>query len=122
MSGGRIGGRMSNSPVLILLTTGRKSGNRISTPLFYLRDGDGYAVAASNGGSAGHPSWWLNLGADPLAAVEVDGSRIRVHAGELEGREKRRLWEGLVEMYPPYADYQKRTDRGIPVILLKPIS
>lgn len=118
---GKIGGRLMNSPVLLLLTTGRKSGKERTTPLLFLRDGVNYIMVASNGGTAGDPAWWLNLQKDPEAIVEVGGSRLRVRAEEVKGEQKRRLWRRLVEMYPLYESYQRRTDREIPVISLRPV-
>ena len=112
---------MMNSPVLLLLTTGRKSGKERTTPLLFLRDGVNYIMVASNGGTAGDPAWWLNLQKDPEAIVEVGGRTLRVRAEEVKGEEKRRLWTRLVEMYPLYESYQRRTDREIPVILLRPV-
>lgn len=117
---GRVGGRMLNSPVLLLVTTGRKTGRQRTTPLLYLKDGSDYVIVGSNGGTSGHPVWWLNLREKPEAAVEVGSEKVRVRAEEAAGEERRRLWERLVRMYPPYEDYQERTDREIPVILLKP--
>ncbi|HET6884991.1 MAG TPA: nitroreductase family deazaflavin-dependent oxidoreductase [Rubrobacteraceae bacterium] len=118
---GKIGGRLMNSPVLLLLTTGRKSGKERTTPLLFLRDGVNYIMVASNGGTAGDPAWWLNLQKDPEAIVEIGGRTLRVRAEEVKGEEKRRLWTRLVEMYPLYESYQQRTDREIPVILLRPV-
>ncbi len=120
-TGGRIGGRMVGSPVLLLVTTGRKSDQRRITVLLYLEDGGRYVIVASNGGTAKHPVWWLNLQADPEATVEVGGRKTRVRATEARGEEKARLWERLVRMYPSYGAYQKRTDREIPVVVLEPI-
>jgi F420H(2)-dependent quinone reductase len=120
-TGGRIGGRMMNSPVLLLLTTGRKSGKERTTPLLYLQDGGNYAIVASNGGAPKSPAWWLNLETNPEAAVEVGSKKLRVRAEEVEGEEKRHLWRRLVAMYPSYEDYQRRTDREIPVAVLKPV-
>ena len=117
---GRIGGRMVGSPVLLLVTTGRKSGQTRTTVLLYLEDGGRHVIVASNGGTAKHPVWWLNLQADPEATVEIGGRKIHVRATEARGEEKARLWQRLVRMYPSYEDYQKRTDREIPVILLEP--
>ena len=119
-TGGRIGGRMVGSPVLLLVTTGRKSGQRRTTVLLYLEDGGRHVIIASNGGTATHPAWWLNLQANPEATVEIGGRKIHVRATEARGEEKARLWQRLVRMYPSYEDYQKRTDREIPVILLEP--
>jgi F420H(2)-dependent quinone reductase len=118
---GKIGGRLMNSPVLLLLTTGRKSGKERTTPLLFLRDGVNYIMVASNGGTAGDPAWWLNLQKDPEAIVEVGGRTLRVRAEGVKGEEKRRLWTRLVETYPLYESYQRRTDREIPVILLRPV-
>ncbi len=116
---GRFGGRMFDSPVLVLATTGRKSGKQRETPLLYLEDGNAFTIVASNGGTAGHPAWFLNLVARPEAEVRVDGQTERVRAEEASGEERRRLWNRVVEMYPPYADYQKKTDREIPVVVLR---
>ncbi|MGI8910595.1 MAG: nitroreductase family deazaflavin-dependent oxidoreductase, partial [Rubrobacteraceae bacterium] len=118
-TGGKIGGRMVSSPVLLLITTGRRTGEQRTTPLLYLQDGDGYAIVASNGGTSGHPAWWLNLEADPEAKIEIGGKKIRVRSSEAMGEERRRLWERLVGMYPAYEDYQRRTDRTIPVVCLR---
>jgi len=118
-TGGRIGGRMVSSPVLLLITTGRRTGEQRTTPLLYLQDGDGYAIVASNGGTSGHPAWWLNLEADSEAKIEIGGKKIRVRSSEAMGEERRRLWERLVGMYPAYEDYQRRTDRTIPVVCLR---
>ena len=120
-TGGRVGGRMLGSPVLLLTTTGRKSGRPRTIPLFYLPDEENLVVVASNGGTAGDPAWWLNLKDDPEASVEVGGRKLRVRAEEAEGEERRRLWERVVRMYGAYQQYQERTDRRIPVVLLRPI-
>lgn len=118
---GRIGGRMVGSPVLLLVTTGRKSGKGRTTPLLYLEDGDRYVIVASNGGAPKHPVWWLNLRANPEATVELGARKPRVRATEARGEEKRRLWKRLVQMYGPYESYQRKTDREIPVVVLDPI-
>ena len=120
-TGGRVGGCLLGSPVLLLTTTGRKSGRPRTIPLLYLPDGENLVVVASNGGTAGDPAWRLNLVDDPEANVEVGGRKLRVRAEEAEGKERRRLWERLVRMYGAYQQYQERTDRRIPVVLLRPI-
>ncbi len=120
-TGGKVGGRLLGSPVLLLTTTGRKSGRPRTIPLLYLRDGANLVVVASNGGTAGDPAWWLNLVDDPEAIVEVGGCKLRVRAEEAEGEERRRLWGRAVRMYGAYQQYQERTDRRIPVVLLRPI-
>ncbi len=118
---GRLAGRMMKSPVLLLFTTGRRTGKERATPLLYLEDAGSFVIAASNGGTSGHPAWWLNLEANPEARVVVGNRRLRVRVEEAEGEEKQRLWGRLVEMYRPYEDYQRKTDRGIPVGVLRPV-
>lgn len=122
-SKGKIGGRMGRSLVLLLTTTGRKSGEQFTTPLYYLADGYGQnmVLVASNGGALKHPTWWLNLLANPEATVEVRGRKLQVIAREADEKERARLWPMLVEMYGYYADYQEKTDREIPVVLLRPL-
>lgn len=117
---GRLGGRMFDSPVLVLITTGRKSGKRRETPLLYVEDGDDLAVIASNGGTASHPAWFLNLVALSEAEVRfADGRTERVRAEEARGEGRRRVWGMAVGMYPRYEDYQEKTDREIPVVVLR---
>jgi deazaflavin-dependent oxidoreductase (nitroreductase family) len=118
LSGGAIGGRMGKSPVLLLTTTGRKTGKLRTTPLLYLADGDRFVVPASNGGSTKHPTWWLNLLSNKDAVIQVKRQKIRVRAQLASTEERQGLWERLVAMYPAYADYQKRTRREIPVVIL----
>jgi len=119
-TGGKFGGRLAGGPVLLLVATGRKTGRHHTTPLLYLRDGEDYVIVASNGGAAKHPVWWLNLKANPEATVEVGDRTLPVRAEEATPAEKARLWPGLVEMYGGYAGYQRKTDREIPVVLLRP--
>jgi len=107
--------------VLLLTTTGRKTGERRTIPLLYLEDGENLAVVASNGGAPKHPDWWLNLRVAPEAIAEVGRRKLRVRAEEASPEEKERLWPRLVAMYGPYESYQRRTDREIPVVLLRPV-
>ncbi len=118
-TGGKIGGRIVG-PVLLLTTTGRKTGKKRTTPLLYLEDGENLVVVASNGGAPRHPAWWLNLEVDPEPQVRIGDRTLRVRAEEAKGEEKRRLWARLVEMYPAYEDYLRRTTREIPVVILRP--
>jgi deazaflavin-dependent oxidoreductase (nitroreductase family) len=120
-SGGKVVGRMFNSPVLLLITTGRKTGRERTTPLLYLEDGENLVVVASVGGAPKHPDWYWNLKANPEARVEIGDRTLRIRAEEASGEEKRRLWARLVEMYPPYEDYQRRTKREIPILVLRPL-
>jgi F420H(2)-dependent quinone reductase len=117
---GKVGGHIAGGPVLLLITTGRKSGRERTVPLLYLRDGEDMVVVASNGGTASHPAWWLNLMTYPEATVEVGGRMVRVRAEEAGSEETKRLWPELVEMYGGYEDYRRRTDREIPVVFLHP--
>ncbi|MGF1470186.1 MAG: nitroreductase family deazaflavin-dependent oxidoreductase [Rubrobacteraceae bacterium] len=117
---GRVAGRMQGSPVLLLATRGRKTGKERTVPLLYLPDGPNMVIVASKGGAAKHPAWWLNLRANPEAEAQVGGRRLRVVAEETGGQDRRRLWAKLVAMYPGYADYQRRTEREIPVVRLRP--
>ena len=113
-TGGGIGGSIPGSgPVLLLTTNGRKTGRERTVPLLYLRDGEDIVLVASNGGTATHPVWWLNLEANPVATVEVGYRRLRVRAREAGPKEKEWLWPGLVAMYGAYEDYQRKTDREI---------
>lgn len=119
---GKVAGRMFKSPVLLLNTTGRKSGAERTTPLLYLQDGEDIAIVASNGGARQHPAWYLNLRANPEATVEIGDRKLRVRAEQASPEERERLWPKLVEMYGSYEDYQRRTEREIPVIVLHPIN
>ena len=120
-SGGRIGGTYRGAPVLLLHHVGRKSGRTRVNPLIYIRDGDDLVVVASKGGSHKHPIWWLNLREMPETTVDVGGQRQRVAVRQASAEEKAELWPRLVETYAPYADYQARSSRDIPVIRLSPV-
>lgn len=114
---------MSTTPFgrfLVLHTTGRRSGQPRKTPLSYTKDGDTFVVIASDGGSAHHPDWYLNLLDEPDGEVDVGGHRSRVHAETVTGDERDRLWREAVRSYRGYARYQARTDRLIPVVRLSP--
>ncbi len=120
LSGGKLGGQFGKSPVLLLNTTGRKTGKQRTTPLLYLRDGDDLVLVASYGGAPTHPVWWLNLLAKPEAEVEIGRKKLRVTARQADAAERERLWPLLVAMYGDYAEYQKKTTREIPVVILHP--
>jgi len=119
-SGGKLGGSMGKSPVLLLNTVGRKTGVERTTPLLYAMDSEDYAIAASYGGAPKHPDWFLNLQANPETSIEVGGRKINVRAEVATPEDKPRLWAKLTEMYPTYDDYRKKTDREIPVVILHP--
>ncbi|HLL38202.1 MAG TPA: nitroreductase family deazaflavin-dependent oxidoreductase [Rubrobacteraceae bacterium] len=122
VTNGKVGGRLAGGPVLLLTTTGRKSGQERTIPLLYLPDGEDLVVVGSNGGTATHPAWWLNLIANPEATVDAGGRKTRVRAIRASSEDKERLWPKLVEMYGGYENYQKRTDREIPVVILRPLN
>jgi deazaflavin-dependent oxidoreductase (nitroreductase family) len=119
-SGGRVGSRFKSAPVLLLTTTGRKSGKRRTTPLLYAEDGGRYIVVASVGGAPKHPTWYLNLGADAGATIQVGGRKLDVRAETAAPDERARLWTVMTRMYPPYDDYQAKTSREIPIVILAP--
>lgn len=120
LSRGRIGGTSQGAPVLLLDHVGRKSGKERTNPLICTEDGDDLIVIASKGGIEKHPAWYLNLMANPETDVWWRGRKRRVRAREASGEERERLWQKMVGVYAPYADYQRRTDRQIPVIVLEP--
>jgi deazaflavin-dependent oxidoreductase (nitroreductase family) len=120
-TGGRLLGRMGRSPILLLNTIGRKSGKKRATPLLYVVEDEDFVIIASKGGTPSHPAWYLNLKANPDATVEVGNGTVRVRAEEADGEEKERLWKKMAQMYPTYDDYQKKTKREIPLLVLHPI-
>lgn len=118
-SGGRIAGRFpGGAPVLLLTTIGRKSGQRRTAPLLYLQDGERYVVVASKGGMSHHPLWYKNLEANPRVEVEVAGRTATMTARRASAADKAALWPKLLAMYPSFAEYQARTERDIPVVIL----
>jgi deazaflavin-dependent oxidoreductase (nitroreductase family) len=121
-TGGKLFGRMGKSPILLLNTVGRKSGKKRTSPLLYVMDGEDFVIIASKGGAPTHPAWYLNLKGNPEATVEIGDQEVRVRAREADSEEKARLWQKMVEMYPTYDDYQKKTEREIPLLVLHPAS
>jgi F420H(2)-dependent quinone reductase len=116
---GKRGGTMMKVPILLLTTRGRKTGKTRTTPLMYSRDGDNLVLIASVGGSPQNPGWYHNLQGQE-AEVQIGGERRRVRARDAEGEERERLWAQMVGLYPSYADYQRKTSRRIPVVVLEP--
>jgi deazaflavin-dependent oxidoreductase (nitroreductase family) len=109
-------------PVLALTTTGRRSGAPRSTVVAYVRHGDAYAAGALNLGSDRHPSWCLNLRADPRARIEVNGKRLPVEAREAAGEEAELLWAAFTERLPAIARSRKIADREVPVFVFDPVA
>ena len=118
-TGGKLLGRMGKSPILLLNTVGRKTGRQRTAPLLYVMDGEDFVIIASKGGAPTHPEWYLNLRANPDATVEVGDREVRVRAEEADPEEKAGLWQKMVEMYPTYDDYQNKTEREIPLLVLR---
>ena len=109
------------APALLLTTTGRKSGEKFIFPLFYGTDGDSYIVVASKGGAPEHPGWYRNLLSNPDVEVQIGTKKLKARARTATGDERARLWKKALEFWPPYADYQLKTEREIPVVVLDPI-
>jgi len=125
LSGGRIGGKMpgSGAPIILVHHVGRKSGTERVSPLIGLEDDGRWLVVASKGGTDKNPAWFHNLIASPETEIEVGKDRIPVHVRQIEGEERERAWPKLVEIYPPYAEYQVYAkDRVIPVLSLDKVS
>ena len=120
-TGGKLFGRMGKSPILLLNTVGRKSGRKRTSPLLYVLDGEDFVIIASKGGAPTHPAWYLNLKANPNATLEVGDREVRVKAEETDSEEKARLWQKMIEIYPTYDDYQEKTEREIPLLILRPV-
>ena len=123
LSGGRM--RVQGRPLLLLTTTGAKTGHRRETTLGWFPDeergDDSRLIAASNAGAAAHPSWYVNLARRPDgAAIEVDGRKFAVSAESLDGAERDRAWKRIVALAPGYGKYEQQTDREIPVVRLTP--
>ena len=117
---GEVGYRWRNgAPILILTTTGRRSGGERVKPLIFGEDDGRYVVVASKGGAPHHPYWYLNLSADPDVHVQVKDDRFPARARTAEGDERERLWKRMAEIWPAYDDYRQKTDREIPVVVLE---
>jgi deazaflavin-dependent oxidoreductase (nitroreductase family) len=119
---GRFGRRWSNGrqPTLLLTTTGRRTGEPRTQPLGYVGDGDGLVVMGSNAGLPRHPTWYLNLQANPDVTIELEGEKRRMRARTAEGTERERFWEIVSTRYPMYVGYQAGISRQIPVVVLEP--
>ena len=120
LSGGRIGGHVAKAPVLLLTTTGRRSGQQRTAPVVYLAAGDRLVVIGSNAGHSRAPAWSLNLKASPDAEVEVGRDRRLVRARVAEGEERAELWRRHNDQYSGFDEYEARTDRDIALFVLDP--
>lgn len=120
-TGGREGGELEGKPVVILTTKGRASGKLRKSPLMRVEDGGRYAVIASVGGAPKHPNWYLNLQANPEVTLQ-DGAKVMdLRARTASGEERKHWWSVATKVWPPYDEYQTKTDRQIPVVVLDPL-
>src|SRR6266851_5009485 len=115
---GKVSGQLAHMPVLLLTMTGAKSGRALTRPLVYTTDGDRLVVIASFAGAPKNPSWYHNLVANPVATVELGSERFRVRAAVTAGEERQRLFNRQAEQMAIFADYQQKTTRQIPVLVL----
>jgi deazaflavin-dependent oxidoreductase (nitroreductase family) len=118
-SGGRMGTTLWGDPVLLLTTTGRKTGQERTWPICYLSAGDEIVLVASGGGATRHPAWYLNLQANPRVSVRVGERTTTMVARRAEGAERSSLWERFVRRYPVCAAYQRKSGRELPVVILR---
>ncbi len=119
LTGGKA--QVAKYPTMLLTVRGRKSGRLRTTPLIYVRDGNRFVIAAAYSGSDQNPTWWLNLQYCMEAVVQVNSTTVKVRAALATPQERERLWIKLAAMYPYFTEYQERTTRQIPVIILQPI-
>jgi deazaflavin-dependent oxidoreductase (nitroreductase family) len=115
---GKVGGQMAGMPVLLLTTTGAKTGRSLTRPLVYTRDGDRIVIIASFAGNPHNPPWYHNLVANPVATVEVGADKFQVRATVTSGEERRRLFDHQAEQMAIFKEYEKKTSRQIPVVVL----
>ena len=121
LSRGRLGSKLGTQTILILHTTGRKSGQDRAIPIAYFNYEDDYLIVASNWGKDRQADWYLNLKQDPRARLEIKGKVLSVTAREAQGEEYERLWKYASERNPPYLEYQKMTTRHIPIMVFEQI-
>ena len=117
-NGGKVGGNFEGAPLLLLHSTGAKSGQERVNPMMYQAVGDSFAVFASKAGADSNPDWFYNLKSNPEARVEVGTETFDVTARVLDDGEREPIWEEQKSRYPGFADYEKKTDRVIPVVIL----
>ena len=122
LTAGRLGGRIQGLRVLLLSTTGRRSGKERTVPLGFFEDGGAWVITASNAGFDVHPGWFFNLRSDSRVRVEVAGKVSPAHAQIVDGEERARLWNRLISQSPGYARYEKSTRRVIPLVALHPVA
>jgi deazaflavin-dependent oxidoreductase (nitroreductase family) len=119
---GKVAGQFAGAPLLLLTTTGAKSGRKHTTPLVYQQDGDRIVVFGSKGGAPTHPAWYHNLVANPIVTIELPGDTFEAEARTAVGAERERIWSAQKEIMPGFAEYEAKTDRQIPVVLLERVN
>ena len=121
LTGGRVGGKFRGAPLVLLTTTGRKTGKPRTWPLLAVKDGDRFVLTASHGGHDDHPGWYLNLLANPDVTVQDRGQKIRGRARVTSEPERGQLYQRFVDVMATYGEYAKATDREIPVVIVEPV-
>lgn len=119
---GSVTGVFAGRPLMLLTTIGRKSGRPRTSPLVYTTDGDHLVVIASKGGAPTNPDWYHNILTNPLVTVELGDERFQAEASVITGIERRRLYDAQATLMPAFAEYERKTDREIPVVVLKRVS
>ncbi len=120
-SQGKVGGQFANMPLLLLTTIGAKTGRSLTKPLAYTTDGDRIVLIASYAGAPKNPAWFNNLVANPVVTIELGAERFRARATVVTGAERQRLYDNQAKVLPVFADYQKKTTRQIPVVVVERI-
>lgn len=118
---GKVGGQFEGAPLLLLHTVGAKSGQQRVNPMMYQANGDGYAVFASKGGAPTNPDWYHNVLANPRVRAEIGTETAEFTARVADGAERQRIWDAQKSAYPGFADYEQKTTRQIPVVILEPV-
>jgi deazaflavin-dependent oxidoreductase (nitroreductase family) len=120
-NGGKVGGPFEGAPVLLLHTTGAKTGQQRVNPMMYQKLGDGYAVFASKGGAPTNPDWYHNLVAHPRVQAEIGTETVELDARVADAQTREPIWTAWKTAYPGFADYERNTTRQIPVVILEPV-
>lgn len=120
LTNGTVGANLGGRSMVLLTTTGRKSGKHRTAPIQYMKDGDNIILVASNGGNVNHPAWWHNIGANPDVTVQIGKKKMRARAETADDEERARLWPLLVEFYPGYQAYEEETERTVQVVIVRP--
>lgn len=120
-NGGQVGGQFAGAPLLLLHTTGARTGQERVSPVMYRAAGGSYAVFASKAGAPTSPDWYHNLRANPRVRAEIGSRTVELTARVAEGEERERIWSAQKEEYPGFAGYERKTTRQIPVVILDPV-